>query len=311
MTAHLRIAFAGTPEFAVPALEALVHAGHTVVGVWTQPDRPAGRGRQIMFSAVKRRAESLGLAVHQPETLKTDATVAELRAAAPEVMVVAAYGLLLPPACLAIPRYGCINVHASRLPRWRGAAPIQRALLAGDTESGVSIMRLQAGLDTGPVYAARSVPILPGDTAGSLHDRLTPLGAALLLEVLQGLPALEPVAQDPARATYAAKITRADAELDWTRPAPELERAVRGFNPWPMAWTLLNGEPLRILAAQTLAKSAAATPGTVLAAGDTGVEVATGAGVLRVVELQAAGRRAMSAGDFVRGRVLTGTRLGR
>ena len=310
MTVPLRIAFAGTPEFAVPALEALVKAGHGIVGVWTQPDRPAGRGRRLVFSAVKQRARALGLPLHQPETLKTDTAIGELRAVAPEVLVVAAYGLLLPPACLAVPRYGCINVHASLLPRWRGAAPIQRALLAGDAESGVSIMRMQAGLDTGPVYAARAVPILPSDTAGALHDRLAPLGAELLLDVLQRLPGLEPVPQDPARATYAAKITRADAELDWTRPAAELERAVRAFNPWPMAWTLWDGEPLRILAAQVRAESAAAAPGTVLAAGDAGVEVATGAGILRVVELQAAGRRAMSAGAFARGRALAGARLG-
>ncbi|MDE2273120.1 MAG: methionyl-tRNA formyltransferase, partial [Gammaproteobacteria bacterium] len=202
MTTPLRIAFAGTPEFALPALDALAAAGHAIAGVWTQPDRPAGRGRKLAASAVKRRALELHLPVHQPDSLKTVEVQAQIKRAAPQLMVVAAYGLLLPKAVLTIPEFGCINIHASLLPRWRGAAPVQRALLAGDAGTGVSIMRMQAGLDTGPVYAARTTPISAEDTAGTLHERLAKLGAQLLLQVLAQLPALEPVAQDDAHATY-------------------------------------------------------------------------------------------------------------
>lgn len=310
MTAPFRIAFAGTPEFALPTLEALVRAAYPVVGVWTQPDRPAGRGRKFAFSPVKQRALGFGLPVHQPETFKAKTAQHELQVSAPDLMVVVAYGLLLPPACLAIPGYGCINVHASLLPRWRGAAPIQRALLAGDAETGVSIMRMTAGLDTGPVYAARTLAISAHATSGALHARLAPLGAELLLEVLAQLPTLKPAPQDPARATYAAKFTREEARLDWARPAVELERAVRAFNPWPMSWTLHAGQPLRILKAETREKTAAAASGTVLATGSAGVDVATGVGVLRITELQAAGGRAMPASDFARSRALVGTRLG-
>lgn len=310
MTASLRIAFAGTPDFAVPALDALMAADYPLAGVWTQPDRPAGRGRQLACSPVKQRALALGLPVHQPETLKTETAQRELQAAAADLMVVVAYGLLLPPACLAIPRYGCINVHASLLPRWRGAAPIQRALLAGDRETGVSLMRMQAGLDTGPVYAVRTTPIAAEDTGGSLHERLAQLGAQLLVEMLPQLPALEPVPQDPERATYAAKLTRAEARLDWARPASELERAVRAYNPWPTAWTSCAGEPLRILRAQALDRTMPASPGTVVESSPAGVDVATAEGILRVTELQAAGGRVMPARDFVRGHPLAGTRLG-
>ncbi|MGH8280439.1 MAG: methionyl-tRNA formyltransferase [Gammaproteobacteria bacterium] len=310
MTAPLRIAFAGTPDFALPVLDALVTAGHRIVGVWTQPDRPAGRGREPSGSPIKMHALALGLPVHQPETLKTSAAEPQIRAAAPDALVVVAYGLLLPPAVLTVPPLGCVNVHASLLPRWRGAAPIQRAILAGDAVTGVSIMRMEAGLDTGPVYATRTLSIAPEDTAGTLQDRLALLGAALLIEVLTRLPGLEPKAQNPALATYAAKLTRAEARLDWTRPAAELERAVRAFNPWPMAWTLYKGEPLRILRAQALVPApGAVAPGTVLAAGEEGVEVAAGVGRLRVLELQAAGGRAMPAVDFSRGRALVGLRL--
>ncbi|HKT32797.1 MAG TPA: methionyl-tRNA formyltransferase [Gammaproteobacteria bacterium] len=310
MTTPLRIAFAGTPEFALPALDALAAAGHAIAGVWTQPDRPAGRGRKLMASPVKRRALDLGLHVHQPESLKNIEAQAQITAVTPQLMVVAAYGLLLPPGVLAIPDYGCINIHASLLPRWRGAAPIQRAMLAGDTETGVSIMRMQAGLDTGPVYAVRATSITADDTAGTLHDRLAQLGAQLLLQVLARLPALEPVPQDDARATHAAKLTRAEARLDWARSAAELARAVRAFNPWPMAWALHRGEPLRILKADALDTTAAQPAGTVLAANRDGIDVATGAGVLRILELQPAGGLAMRAPDFSRARKLAGLRLG-
>ncbi|MDE1887672.1 MAG: methionyl-tRNA formyltransferase [Gammaproteobacteria bacterium] len=310
MTTPLRIAFAGTPEFALPALDALAAAGHAIAGVWTQPDRPAGRGRKLAASAVKRRALELHLPVHQPDSLKTVEVQAQIKRVAPQLMVVAAYGLLLPKAVLTIPEFGCINIHASLLPRWRGAAPVQRALLAGDAETGVSIMRMQAGLDTGAVYAARTTPIGAEDTAGSLHDRLAKLGAQLLLQVLAQLPALEPVAQDDARATYAAKLTRAEARLGWTRPAAELARAVRAFNPWPMAWTLYQGKPLRILKAAALGTAGAQPAGTVLAANRDGIDVATGSGALRILELQPAGGRAMRASDFSCARALAGLRLG-
>ena len=310
MTTPLRIAFAGTPDFALPALDALAAAGYAIAGVWTQPDRPAGRGRKLMASAVKRRALVLHLPVHQPETLKSAQAQAEIKALAPQLMVVAAYGLLLPQAVLSIPEFGCINVHASLLPRWRGAAPVQRALLAGDAESGVSIMRMQVGLDTGPVYAARSTPIAAVDTAGTLYDRLAMLGAKMLLEVLAQLPALQPVPQDNAHATYAAKLTRAQARLDWTRPAAELARAVRAFNPWPMAWTLFQGKALRILKAEALDAAATQPAGTVLAANRDGIDVVTGAKVLRILELQPAGGRAMRAADFSRARALTGLHFG-
>lgn len=309
MTMPLRIAFAGTPEFAVPVLAALAHAGYEIVGVWTQPDRPAGRGRKLIASPVKRRALDLGLRVHQPESLKSTEAQAQITAVTPQLMVITAYGLLLPPGVLAIPSYGCINIHASLLPRWRGAAPIQRAMLAGDTETGVSIMHMQAGLDTGPVYAVRETPITADDTAGSLHNRLAQLGAELLLEVLTQLPALKPRPQDATRATYAPKLTREEARLDWTRPAVDLVRVVRAFNPWPMAWALYKGEPLRILKALALDMPMSQPVGTVSSAGRDGIEVAAGAGVLRITELQAAGRRAMPAADFARGRALTGTRF--
>lgn len=310
MMTPLRIVFAGTPEFALPALDALAAAGHAIAGVWTQPDRPAGRGRKLAVPAVKRRALDLHLPVHQPETLKSAKAQAEIKALAPQVMVVAAYGLLLPEAVLTIPEFGCINIHASLLPRWRGAAPIQRAMLAGDAETGVSIMRMQVGLDTGPVYAAHTTPISVEDTAGALHDRLARLGAQLLLQVLMQLPALKLVAQDEARATYAAKLTRAEARLDWKRPAAELACAVRAFNPWPMAWTLHQGEPLRILKAEALGAAATQPAGTVLAANRDGIDVATGAGTLRIQELQPAGGRVMRAPDFSRARALTGLHFG-
>src|SRR5574340_1144801 len=310
MPTPFRIAFAGTPEFAVPALDALVNSGHEVVGVWTQPDRPAGRGRKLGASPVKRRALALHLPIFQPATFKSAAAQAELESVKPRLMVVAAYGLLLPKAVLAVPEFGCLNIHASLLPRWRGAAPIQRALLAGDAQTGVSIMHMQAGLDTGPVYAAQSTPIRDDDTAGSLHDRLAQLGAELLLKVLAQLQVLKPMPQDETRATHAAKFTRAEAQLDWTRPAAELARAVRAFNPWPTAWTLYRGEALRIRKAVAQDAPTTTAPGSVLAAGREGVDVATGQGVLRIIELQAAGGRVMPAADFSRARALAGLRFG-
>jgi methionyl-tRNA formyltransferase len=247
----LRIAFAGTPDFAVPALEALLGSTHTVVGVLTQPDRPKGRGRQIAASPVKARALAHGIPVSQPQTLKDEAGRAELVAWRPDALVVVAYGLILPRAVLTLPRLGCLNIHASLLPRWRGAAPIQRAILAGDTRTGVTIMLMDPGLDTGPMLLNEEVPIGPMDTGGSLHDRLAAVGASAVLEALDGHAqgTLSPVPQPLEGVTYAAKIDKAEAVIDWSQDALRIERQVRAFNPWPIAETRLEGEQLRVFEA--------------------------------------------------------------
>ncbi|HUO80920.1 MAG TPA: methionyl-tRNA formyltransferase [Steroidobacteraceae bacterium] len=308
----LAVVYAGTPEFAVPALEAIVAAGHRVAAVYTQPDRPAGRGRALAASPVKRRALELGLALRQPATLADPAEIAALRALAPDVVAVAAYGLLLPPAALAVPRLGCLNIHASLLPRWRGAAPIQRALLAGDAETGVSIMRMEAGLDTGPVYATERLPIGPRDTAGELGARLAALGARALVETLaaleHGAPAAVP--QPAEGVSYARKLDKREAPLDWTQPAAALERQVRAFVPWPVAETRWRGAPLRVHAALAVAGAAGAAPGTVVAADAAGLEVATGDGRLRLTQVQVAGRRVVAAAEFARGEARHGPLLG-
>lgn len=301
----LRIAFAGTPDFAVPALDALATSGHTLVGVLTQPDRPAGRGRQLTASPVKQRALALGLPVDQPERLSSDAQRALLREWAPELLVVVAYGLILPRAVLELPRLGCLNIHASLLPRWRGAAPIQRALLAGDSETGVCIMRLEEGLDTGPVYAERRLPIAPDATAAGLLPQLARLGAEALLPVVADLEAGRAVArpQPVEGVTYAHKINKGEARVDWLADAAQIERQVRAFNPWPVAETLLDGERLRLWRARAVAADGtAALPGTVLGLRDGAMHVACGRGVLAVEELQPPGGRAMPAADFLRGR---------
>ena len=310
MTAPLDIAFAGTPEFALAALDALAASPHRVVGVWTQPDRPAGRGRKLAPSPVKARALELGLPVYQPESFKSEEAKQTLRDAHPDVMVVVAYGLILPKSALAIPRHGCLNIHASLLPRWRGAAPIQRALLAGDAETGVCIMQMDKGLDTGAVLQEARTPVAMDDTAQTLHDRLAPLGAKALLEVLAELPDICARPQADEGVTYAEKLSKEEARLDWSKPAEELARAVRAYNPWPVAFTVQQGEPLRIWRAIPLAGQVSAAPGTVLAAGKEGVDVATGAGVLRILELQPAGGRVLAAADYARGRELTGIRFG-
>jgi len=308
----LAVVYAGTPEFAVPALEAIVAAGHRVAAVYTQPDRPAGRGRALAASPVKRRALELGLALRQPATLADPAEIAALRALAPDVVAVAAYGLLLPPAALAVPRLGCLNIHASLLPRWRGAAPIQRALLAGDAETGVSIMRMEAGLDTGPVYATERLPIGPRDTAGELGARLAALGARALVDTLaaleHGAPAAVP--QPAEGVSYARKLDKREAPLDWTQPAAALERQVRAFVPWPVAETRWRGAPLRVHAALAVAGAAGAAPGTVVAADAAGLEVATGDGRLRLTQVQVAGRRVVAAAEFARGEARHGPLLG-
>ncbi|ACL71295.1 methionyl-tRNA formyltransferase [Thioalkalivibrio sulfidiphilus] len=308
----LRIVYAGTPEFAVPALQALIDSPHDVVAVYTQPDRPAGRGRKLTPSPIKHLALEHGIPVEQPERLKPPEVQARLRAYAPDVMVVAAYGLILPRAVLEIPKHGCLNIHASLLPRWRGAAPIQRAILAGDAETGVTLMQMAAGLDTGDMLLKAVTPIGPGDTAQELHDRLAEQGAQLLLDCLEDLQAgrLRPEPQDEALATYAEKLSKAEAELDWFLSAAALDRQVRAFNPWPVAFTHLDGETLRIWAAAPVASTVTATPGTVVAEGPQGIDVATGEGLLRLTRIQFPGGRPLTAEQVVAGRSLLGKRLG-
>jgi methionyl-tRNA formyltransferase len=308
----LSIIFAGTPEFAVPALAALVRSSHTVVAVYTQPDRPAGRGRQLAASAVKQFALQHRLPVEQPATLRDAAAVERLASWSADLMIVVAYGLLLPQAVLQTPRLGCVNIHASLLPRWRGAAPIQRAILAGDATSGVTIMQMDAGLDTGPILLSRPQPIHARETAASLHDRLATVGAQALLEALDDIArgTATPQAQPHDGATYASKIRKEEALIDWSRSAVELDRQVRGFNPWPVAETQWHGQQLRIWEAAPAAASAPGRPGTVLATSAEGIDVCTGDGALRLSRVQIAGRKAMSAAEFLNAHRLDGAVLG-
>ncbi|MGN6237306.1 methionyl-tRNA formyltransferase [Dyella sp.] len=301
----LRIVFAGTPEFSVPCLAACRASGAEVVAVYTQPDRPAGRGRKLTPSPVKQAALDAGIAVEQPESLKDTAAREQLAAYAPDLMVVVAYGLILPRKVLAIPRLGCWNVHASLLPRWRGAAPIQRAILAGDAESGVDLMQMEAGLDTGPVLLEKRTPIHADDTGGSLHDRLSQLGAEVLAEGLRRVLAgesLAATAQPEAGVTYAHKLDKAEARLDFSRPARELELQVRAFDPWPVAEGQIAGETLRVWSARALDLAHHATPGSVLAAGRDGIDVACGTGALRITALQRAGGKRVGAVDYLNAR---------
>ena len=297
----MNILFAGTPAFAAAALDALLQAGHRVPLVLTQPDRPAGRGLKPQASAVKQLALSKQLAVAQPATLKDDAVIAQLAAVGADAMVVAAYGLILPESILRLPRLGCLNIHASLLPRWRGAAPIQRAILAADRETGVTIMQMDAGLDTGAMLLEQAIPIADDDNAQTLHDKLAALGAQLIVRVLHEQPAA--VAQDHARASYAAKITKAEARIDWNRPAAELARAIRAYNPMPGAYTTWQGQPLKLWRAEPVS-AASAVPGTVLLADADGIVVATGDGALRLLELQRAGGKRLAAASFLTGAAL-------
>jgi methionyl-tRNA formyltransferase len=310
-----RIAFAGTPQFALPALRALLDSSHRVVGVLTQPDRPAGRGRELRASPVKLLALDAGVPLSQPATLKTAESRVDLAAWSPDLMVVVAYGLILPPPVLALPPRGCVNIHGSLLPRWRGAAPIQRAILAGDTETGVTIMQLDEGLDTGPTLLERRRPIGTHDNAGDLHDALAELGAAALIEALDGLASgsLAARAQPAGGANYAPKIDKSEARLDWGTSALELDRRVRAFNPWPVAETRFAGESIRVLRASVADGTGAggeAAPGTLLGISEDGLRVACGEGVLAVRELQRAGKRPVSARDFANAVRLDGTRFG-
>ena len=342
----LRVAFAGTPDFSVPALEALLKAGHSVVGVLTQPDRPKGRGRQIAPSPVKAAAVAHGIPVSQPLSLKAEAGRADLTAWRPDVLVVVAYGLILPPAALSIPRLGCINIHASLLPRWRGAAPIQRSILAGDDRTGITIMLMDVGLDTGPMLLRTEVPIDAYETGGSLHDRLAVLGGSTLIEALEGHTArtLHAIPQPAEGVTYAAKLEKAEALIDWTRDAVEIERQVRAFNPWPVAETRFDGEQLRVFEAraedgaesvgrefnasamehalampatddrsvdlEAFGDSSSTKAGTIVDVRDDAVVVQCGRGQLALRQLQRPGRRVVSAADFARSLELAGRRLG-
>jgi methionyl-tRNA formyltransferase len=312
LTAPARIAFAGTPEFAVPSLQALVASGATVPIVLTQPDRPAGRGRHLTASPVKQTALALGLPVAQPESLR-DPALATTLGPRPELLVVIAYGLLLPRPMLEWPTRGCINLHASLLPRWRGAAPIQRAILAGDPVTGISVMQMNAGLDTGPVHLTRSIPIEAHETAGQLHDRLAALAADALLAALPAVLAgsSSPTPQRDELATLAPKLAKSDASLDWSASAAELERRVRAFNPWPVAETRLgDGRRLRVWAAEALpAAVTGAAPGSIVAATHAGIDVATGAGTLRLTKLQPPSSRVMDAAAYLAAHSVAGARF--
>lgn len=300
----LRILFAGTPAFAVVPLEALIAQGLKPIAVLTQPDRPAGRGRELRASPVKATAQAADIPVHQPVSLREPAARELLQPLAPDLVVVVAYGLLLPSYVLDLPRFGCWNIHASLLPRWRGAAPIQRAIEAGDTESGVTIMRMDAGLDTGPMLLQRRLTLTDAETAGSLHDRLAVLGAQALLDCVQQLltgDPPQPVSQPERGVTYAAKLLKDEARIDWREPARLLERRIRAFQPWPVAWCQIGRERTRIWTAG-LAGDTTAQAGTVLAATRAGIDVATGAGVLRLLQLQPPGGRILSAAEYLNGR---------
>jgi len=308
----MRLLFAGTPDFAVAALDALQAAGHEIAGVYTQPDRPAGRGQKLTPSPVAQRAAALGLPLFKPEKLRGDeAAIEQLRALRPELMVVVAYGLILPQAVLDIPPRGCLNIHASLLPRWRGAAPIQRAIEAGDAETGVTIMRMEAGLDTGPMLLEETVAITPDSTAASLHDTLAAMGARLIVEALARLARGDlPERVQPAEGvTYARKLSKDEARIDWTLPAEVVARRIRAFNPAPGAWSELGGERVRLLQAHADEGDAGAAPGQILDADAEGIRVAAGAGSVRLRQLQWAGGKPLSAAQAGAGRNLVGKRF--
>jgi methionyl-tRNA formyltransferase len=307
----LSIIFAGTPEFSVPALDALAASGHRIAAVYTQPDRPAGRGQQVSMSAVKQAALNHGLPVEQPASLRTTDALDRLASWDADLMVVVAYGLILPQPVLDLPRMGCINIHGSLLPRWRGAAPIHRAILAGDTQTGVTIMQMDAGLDTGPMLLERPTVIEAHDTSGTLHDRLALIGAQAVVDAIEGLltGAIAPKPQPEQGATYAAKIRKEEALLDWRKSAVELDRQVRAFNPSPVAQTQWEGQQLRIWQANALEIDATKSPGTVIHSDSSGIRVATGAGVLNLSRVQLAGRKAVTAAEFLNAHRITGAVL--
>ncbi len=297
----MRVIFAGTPDFAAIALAALIEAGHEILAVLTQPDRPKGRGMKLTPSPVKTLTLQSNLPVWQPESLKDVAVQQQLRDLQADVMVVAAYGLLLPAAVLNIPEHGCLNIHASLLPRWRGAAPIQRAIEAGDVESGVCIMQMDVGLDTGDVLLSRNTPIKNDATATQLHDALAVIGAEAVVEALEKLPELTAVPQLEAGVTYAQKLSKADAEIDWALGAKQIHNKIRALNPVPGAWSSLNGQVIKIWTSRVLEMSSTATTGSIVAADKQGIAVQTGEGVVLIAELQASGSKRMAAAAFVAG----------
>lgn len=323
MNSPLRIIYAGTPEFSVAALQALIDSEHEVVAVYSQPDRPAGRGRGLLMSPVKQKALAYDIPLYQPVSLKDEISQQQLKALNADLMVVTAYGLLLPPAVLQMPVFGCINIHASLLPRWRGAAPIQRAILAGDNKTGITIMQMDAGLDTGDMLAVASCDISERDTAASLHDKLMVLGVRALLPVLSAIATQtqKAIKQNETQACYAAKLNKAEAKIDWSLPAQDIERAIRAYNSWPVAYCHYQKKnktaKLRLwqaqLASQTMTQSIKQAvvskeimPGTVLAESTQGIDVATGNGILRITELQAEGKRKMAVADFLNANSLLG-----
>ncbi len=312
MTKPLNIVYAGTPEFAATALAALLQTGHHISAVYTQPDRPAGRGRKLKASPVKELALAHNIDVRQPESLKDAETQQALAALRPDVMIVAAYGLLLPPDVLAIPRLGCLNIHASLLPRWRGAAPIQRAIIEGDAETGVTIMQMDVGLDTGDMLYKLATPITSEDNAQRLHDRLAELGARGIVEALEAIQAggLTPEPQDETLANYAKKLSKAEATIDWQQGAAQIARRVAGFNPWPVAQTTFEDKVLRIWEAEAVADAAHAPAGSVIASSKEGIDVACGEGTLRLKRLQLPGGKPLSAAEFLNSRSLDGVVLG-
>jgi len=294
-----RLVFAGTPDFAVPSLAALIRAGYEICGVYTQPDRPAGRGRQLHPSPVKKLALEHDLPVFQPKNLKSPEAQEELAALQADMMIVAAYGLILPQVVLDAPRLGCVNVHASLLPRWRGAAPIHRALLSGDEKTGITIMQMDAGLDTGAMLFKAEMPIQASDTGQTLHDRLAQQGAEALQYVLTHWDNLQPETQDEALVTYAHKLEKAEAQIDWTQTAIALERQVRAFNPWPIAQTELQDLTLRIWDAKALEEKTQQKPGELIRGNKQGIDIATGDGILRLLQVQQAGKRVLPVADFL------------
>ncbi|SFO02140.1 methionyl-tRNA formyltransferase [Xenorhabdus japonica] len=301
MSDSLRIIFAGTPDFAARHLAALLNSQHQVVGVLTRPDKPAGRGKKLTPSPVKVLAEKHDIPVFQPKTLRTEESQQWVMAQQPDIMIVVAYGLILPQAALDIPRLGCLNVHGSLLPRWRGAAPIQRSIWAGDQETGVTIMQMDAGLDTGDMLLKAICPITNEDTSASLYEKLADIGPGTLLNTLSLITSgkCQPEIQDDILATYAEKLNKDEAKIDWNLPAAQIERCVRAFNPWPMSFFLIDDQPVKIWQTEAIKEQTTHAPGTVISADKKGIQIATADGILNITQLQPPGKKAMSAADLL------------